>query len=161
MSGASTPVLGLFSGGILMAWEILKRIRCLFKGPHALRGVERPLNKVKGVTGELEAYRFLRQNGYRIVARNYRKRFGEVDLIGWDKDVLVFVEVKTRLSGEHGRPEEAVTRSKQKQIRRVASEYRASHRLHDINYRFDVISIQKSGSNCPPQLIKGAFKDFG
>jgi putative endonuclease len=117
------------------------------------------LNRKKGFAGELEAYRFLRQNGYRVVARNYRKPFGEVDVIGWDHGILAFVEVKMRLGGEHGRPEEAVNRSKQKRICRVAREYRARHSLHAINYRFDIVSIDSTEGETRLQLIKDAFKD--
>ena len=118
-----------------------------------------PIYKATGASGEIQAYHFLRQNGYRIVARNYRRRFGEIDLIGWDKDILAFVEVKTRLSCERGRPENAVNWAKQRQICRVANEYRARHQLRDINYRFDIVSIQGSGGESRPFLIKGAFKD--
>jgi len=112
----------------------------------------------KGDSGELLAYSYLRRNGYKIVARKYRRRFGEIDLIGWDKNVLVFVEVKFRSHLEHGRPEEAVNQHKQRQISRVAREYRYRHKLHGINYRFDIVSIQGSG-NPRLQIIKDAFKD--
>lgn len=145
-----------------MVSTLLKRIYSWFAGSRrAKEKEEHAPNKSKGARGELEAYRFLRESGYRIVARNYRKPFGEIDLIGWDKEVLVFIEVKTRLSDEHGRPEEAVNRTKQKQICRVANEYRSRHQLHDINYRFDIVSIRKSGGRSQARLIKGAFSDSG
>jgi len=56
----------------------------------------------RGKTGETLAYHCLRKNGYRIVARNYRKYYGEIDLIGWENGVLVFVEVKLRKNSDHG-----------------------------------------------------------
>ncbi len=114
-------------------------------------------NLEKGDSGERLAYQFLRSQGYRIVAQKYRKPFGEIDLIGWDKDVLSFVEVKLRTQDGHGRPEEAVTYRKQRQICRVAREYRIRHHLHDINYRFDVVSILDIHSTPRLQVIKGAF----
>ncbi len=123
----------------------------------ASRRNTRGSNLEKGDSGERLAYQFLRSQGYRIIAQKYRKAFGEIDLIGWDKDVLSFVEVKLRTQHGHGRPEEAITRRKQRQICRVAREYRIRHRLHDINYRFDVVSILDIHSTPQLQVIKGAF----
>jgi putative endonuclease len=117
------------------------------------------VNTQKGSAGELSAYRYLRQHGYKIVARNYRKRFGEVDLIGWDGDTLAFIEVKSRTSHTRGRPEEAVHRNKQRQICRVAREYRSRNHLHDINYRFDIVSIEGIAGQEHVDLLKGAFSD--
>jgi putative endonuclease len=109
--------------------------------------------------GEWVAYDFLRSNGYQITARKYKRRSGEIDLIGWDKDILVFIEVKFRSQLDHGRPEEAVDFRKQQQICRVAREYRNTHRLHDINYRFDIVSIQGVQEGQCLRLIKDAFKE--
>jgi len=119
----------------------------------------RSFKRKRGSSGELSAYRYLRQHGYKIVARNYRKRFGEVDLIGWDGDTLAFIEVKSRTSQVRGRPEEAVHRTKQKQICRVAREYRSRNHLHDINYRFDIVSIEGMTGQEHVELLKGAFSD--
>jgi putative endonuclease len=148
-----------------MSWALLKRLysRLGFtlgrSARGGLEGQKRAPNKQKGTDGELSAYRFLRQHGYKIVARNYRRRFGEVDLIGWDGDTLAFIEVKTRTDHSRGRPEEAVHRSKQKQICRVAREYRIRHRLEETNVRFDVVSIEVNGSQERLELLKGAFGD--
>ena len=117
------------------------------------------VNRKKGSAGELSAYRYLRRHGYKIVARNYRKRFGEVDLIGWDGDTLAFIEVKSRTSQVRGRPEEAVHRTKQKQICRVAREFRSRNHLHDISYRFDIVSIEGMPGQEQVELLKGAFSD--
>ena len=120
---------------------------------------EKLLNQKKGFSGEQSAYQYLRRHGYKIVARNYRKRFGEVDLIGWDGDTLAFVEVKSRTGQERGRPEEAVHKSKQRQICRVAREYRNRHRFSDVKYRFDVVSITGVGEQQHLVLLKDAFCD--
>ena len=146
-----------------MASTFLKRISSLLRGlgKSVAEGQQgKFLNKKKGATGELEAYHFLRRNGYRIVARNYRTVTGEVDLIGWEGDTLAFVEVKTRLGVEYGRPEESVNRRKQRQICRVASQYRSLHGLCDISYRFDIVSIQMDNGEARFQLIRDAFKDL-
>jgi putative endonuclease len=116
-------------------------------------------NRKKGDAGELSAYDFLRSKGYQIVARKYRRRSGEIDLIGWDGDILAFIEVKFRANLEHGRPEEAVNLRKQQQICRAAKEYRMTHQLRDINYRFDIVSIQGSGQDWSLRVIKDAFKE--
>lgn len=146
-----------------MPWSLFGRIGAglagALKGAAGVFGIGKALNQRKGASGEAQAYHFLRKSGYKVVARNYRKRFGEIDLVAWDRDVLAFVEVKYRTGGMRGRPEEAVTPFKQKQICRVAREYRARHRLHDINYRFDIVAIQEGGGQGGPRLIKDAFKD--
>jgi putative endonuclease len=143
----------------LLEW--LLKLRSTLKG--WLAGRQHPLgkspNRQKGDSGEVLAYHFLRKNGYKIVARKYKRRSGEIDLIGWDNDILSFIEVKFRTHLDHGRPEEAVRRHKQQQICRVAREYRNSHNLHDINYRYDIVSIHGSGESPRLHIIKGAFRE--
>jgi putative endonuclease len=112
-----------------------------------------------GNDAEEAAYRYLRKKGYRIVARNYRRRFGEIDLIGWDGNFLAFIEVKYRSGVSHGLPTTAVHRHKQRQICRLAKEYRIRHKLHDINFRFDVVSVREALDHPAIELIKGAFSD--
>jgi len=149
----------------VMSWALLNRLYSRLSSAlnrHRLADQEQQghaFNKQKGSAGERSAYRYLRQQGYKIVARNYRKRFGEVDLIGWDGDTLAFIEVKSRTSHARGRPEEAVHRGKQRQICRVAREYRSRNRLHDINYRFDIVSIEVIAGQEHVELLKGAFGD--
>lgn len=119
-----------------------------------------PRHLVRGKLGEDVAYRMLRINGYRIVARNYRKPYGEIDIIGWDKNILAFVEVKLRSNADFGLPQDAVNRTKRRQICRVAKEYRNRHQLHDIHYRFDIVSIQGHPGQEQVEILKDAFKDF-
>ena len=148
-----------------MSWALLNRLYSRLSSAlnrHNLGDRERRgdfFNRQKGSAGELSAYQYLRQHGYKIVARNYRKRFGEVDLIGWDGDTLAFIEVKSRSNHGRGRPEEAVHRSKQRQICRVAREYRSRNRLHEIKYRFDIVKIEGIAGQEHVELLKGAFSD--
>jgi len=121
---------------------------------------EMALHLRRGKAGEQLAYLCLRKNGYRIVARNYRKYYGEIDLIGWEKSVLVFVEVKLRSSSDYGLPQDAVNLAKRRQICRVAKEYRNRHQLHAINYRFDIVSIQGKPGQERVEILKDAFKDL-
>ena len=99
--------------------------------PHLLRGRK----------GERMAARYLLRQGFDILARRYRGRSGEIDLIAFEKDTLVFVEVKTRSSGEFGEPWEFVDWRKQQILRRTAEEFIADHDLGQYAYRFDIVSV--------------------
>ncbi len=97
---------------------------------------------------------FLQEKGYRILERNYRDRYGEIDLIARDGRYLVFVEVKYRHSSASGYPEEAVDSRKQARIRHAASYYLYSrHYPEDTPCRFDVVAILGS----EVRLIADAF----
>lgn len=93
-----------------------------------------------GDVGEEMAARYLVNNGYRIVQRNYRTRYGEIDIIARDGLCLVFVEVKKKNSVRFGFPAEMVTAQKQKKLISMAESY-----LYGLNYRgrwrIDVIGI--------------------
>lgn len=80
-------------------------------------------NKVTGNKGEDIAVASLEKDGYTIVTRNYRKRYGEIDIIAQKNNVLYFAEVKTRKSSEYGNPLESVTPVKQRKIYQVAETY--------------------------------------
>jgi putative endonuclease len=97
---------------------------------------------VLGRLGEDAAQEYLKEQGYRIVKRGYRFGRGEIDIIAYDKDTLVFVEVKTGDISAASLPEESITISKQRQIRHVAQAYLYFHRLEDIPCRFDVMALQ-------------------
>jgi putative endonuclease len=85
--------------------------------------------------------RYLIQNGYTLVERNYRTRRGEIDLIVRKDDTLVFVEVKLRRGTGFGDPLEAVTPRKQHTLRSVAEHYLYARRANYDTLRFDVIGI--------------------
>lgn len=97
-----------------------------------------------GTAYEDKAARYLEEYGVRIVERSFRGRFGEIDLIGYDGDTLVFFEVKYRSSSKSGFAEEAVTPSKRSTICKVADYYRVMHGISDFaDLRFDVIAINE------------------
>jgi putative endonuclease len=103
---------------------------------------ESPAHQKTGRRGEEAAYFYLRKIGYTIVARNFRspKCRGEIDLIGWEKDVLCFIEVKTRTTREVKTGEAAVDRHKRREVAAVARQY--LHRLPEqCQWRFDVVSV--------------------
>lgn len=99
------------------------------------------LRRLFGNRGERAAVRFLKARGYRVLARQVRNRLGEIDVIAADGDWIVFVEVKTRQSDAKGRPVEAVTLDKQRQLTRAALAWLKSRQLLDRRCRFDVIAI--------------------
>ncbi len=111
-----------------------------------------------GTKGEDIACEFLKNLGCDIVDRNYHYGHGEIDIIAKDKEEFVFVEVKYRKSLEYGSPETAVTKSKQKQIRKVAEAYIYENGIKDTSCRIDVVAIlQFPGQK--PEIIhyKNAF----
>jgi len=96
-----------------------------------------------GRVGEDMAHRYLRRRGCTVVARNYRARSGagEIDLVAWQGGALVFVEVKTRSSEDHGAPEAAVDLEKRQAIQRAAREYTRRSGAEWDQTRFDIVSV--------------------
>ena len=121
----------------------------------------RPPHQRIGGRGEEDAYFYLRKLGYVMVARNFRspRRRGEIDLIGWDKDVLCFVEVKTRTTREVKPAEAAVDRDKQREVIAVAREY-LSRLPPSCQWRCDVVTVYYEKHSCQPQfeLFQNAFR---
>jgi len=123
-----------------------------------LRPPEQPRHLRTGQRGEELAYFYLRQMGYTIVARNYRspRRSGEIDLVGWDGEVLCFIEVKTRTTRDVKPAEAAVDLQKQRELRAMAREY-LRRVAGNPPHRFDVLSIYLlDGSNAEFTLFKNA-----
>lgn len=94
-----------------------------------------------GKEGERKAEEFLQQKGYNIIARNYRYKRSEIDLIVQKENWLVFVEVKMRASKEFGYPEEAVHATKRKKILEGAAQYLLETNWQG-NVRYDIVAIQ-------------------
>lgn len=94
-----------------------------------------------GIDGEDTACHTLQARGYRILARRYRTRFGEIDLVARQGECIVFVEVKTRRGGSFGDPAAAVTAEKQRRLAVMAADYLARYRLERRPARFDVVGI--------------------
>lgn len=98
--------------------------------------------KQKGWTGETVAAAFLEQKGIRILLRNFRCRYGEIDLVGRDGRYLIIIEVKMRSGAGQGLPCEAVDWRKQKKICRTLDYLRGRYRLvEDVPIRFDVVEV--------------------
>jgi putative endonuclease len=106
--------------------------------------------KELGMRGEDEATRLLKNKGYKILDRNYRCRFGEIDIVAREGDTIAFVEVKTRGSEDFGSPKEALDTRKRRHITRASS--------GDAHIRFDVVTVEKKGDRFVLELIKNAFE---
>ena len=102
------------------------------------------MSRSEGVWGEALVADYLREKGYKLAAHSYRCRFGEIDLIAWDKSVLCFVEVKTRTNLSCGLPREYVTPKKQERLRKTAAWYLMVKDL-DCPARFDVAEVYAEG----------------
>jgi len=111
-----------------------------------------------GRRGEALAEEFLRACRYTIVARNYRCRAGEIDLVALDGEILVFVEVRTRRGAVAGTPLESVVGRKQAQVVRVARHFLAAHGWHDRDARFDVVGIRFDAEPPAVEHVRGAFE---
>ncbi|MDQ3330080.1 MAG: YraN family protein [Planctomycetota bacterium] len=117
-----------------------------------------------GERGERAAAKFLKRQGLRVIARQQRSRLGEIDLIALEGDRVVFVEVKTRRSDVAGRPDEAVTRTKQKRLTRLALGYlKRRGWLGKKSARFDVVAVTWPQAEKTPEIVhyRNAFEPVG
>jgi putative endonuclease len=119
-----------------------------------------PAHQRTGRQGEEDAYFYLRRRGYTIIARNFRSPHhrGELDLIGWERDVLCFVEVKTRTARDFKPAEAAVDRDKQRELSRVARDF-LRHMPPSCQWRFDVLAVyyDRGGRQPSFELFQNAF----
>ena len=99
-----------------------------------------------GKRGEEIAAEFLKKQGVDIIEKNYHTKFGEIDLIGFDKSTIIFIEVKLRNNDNFGTPVEDITQKKLKRIYKSALWYISMHK-NNYDYRFDVIAIRKDNIN--------------
>lgn len=112
----------------------------------------------RGRLAEDRALEFLQQQGLRLIERNYRSRFGEIDLVMEDGRMVVFVEVRFRGSPRYGGGLESVDRRKQAKLIATAACFLEQRRL-DRPARFDVAALEPNGDGLAIQWIKGAFQD--
>ncbi len=119
--------------------------------------------KLLGDRGERAAVKYLKQQGFRIIAKQHRNHYGEVDIIAEEGKATVFVEVKTRTSTNDGQPFEAVDLRKQEKITRVALAWLKQHSRLEQPARFDVVSILWPDNKGEPQIqhFRNAFEATG
>ncbi len=115
-----------------------------------------------GESGERVAALLLEARGYRILARNFRTRAGELDLVAEDADGLAFVEVRTRRGDAFGTPEESITPRKRTRLMTLALEFLQAHPQYaDCAWRIDLVAIQLDAAGRIERLevIKGAVEE--
>lgn len=110
--------------------------------------------KLLGDFGEECAAVYLKEKKYKILERNYKNAFGEIDIIAKQKKDIVFIEVKTRKSDKYGSPYEAVDYNKQNKIIAAAKLYLSKNKLFDKNVRFDMVEIYASLTGESAELDK-------
>ena len=125
--------------------------------------MRRGLTKRLGDRGERLAARYLRRQGFRILARQWSSRSGEIDLIAADGDCIVFVEVKTRRDDTAGNPVEAVTVKKQAKLTELSLVYLKRNGLLEHRARFDVVTVLSPEGAKQPEVkhFKNAFAPSG
>lgn len=145
---------------------MIRRIKTLFRSRNATRATHLEL----GERGERKALNYLMDyQGYRVVVTNFRAPLGrglrgqklnaEIDVVAYDQETLVFVEVKTRTSSDLVAPERAVDLRKQRQIARAARRYRQLMKVLGEPYRYDVVTVQPGEDGERIELFRGYFDD--
>ncbi|MCE0722063.1 YraN family protein [Legionella resiliens] len=109
----------------------------------------------KGRIAEEKALAYLQKQGLELITKNYNCRLGEIDLIMRDKEQLVFIEVRSRVSMQFGGGIASVTYAKRQKILRTAAHYMLQHQNHNDALRFDVVSID--GKSASINWVKDAF----
>jgi len=111
-----------------------------------------------GERGEALAARYLEQQGFTVLSKNWRCREGELDLVVTDGRLLVVCEVKTRTSDHFGPPGEAVDDEKANRIRRLARRWRATYGVSHVDLRFDIVSVLWPPGETPQvSHLRGVF----
>jgi putative endonuclease len=119
------------------------------------KGEAPPRTAVVGQWGEQQAVAFLKADGFSILGCNVRQnRHDEIDIIAQKKDLLVFVEVKTRKREDYGRPAMAVDKDKRHALNRAAATYLRKAKYPDMYYRFDVIEVLGEPQHQEPPIIR-------
>ena len=111
-----------------------------------------------GRTGEAVAAKYYQRQGWLRLDQNYRTRVGEIDLILYKEDTLVFAEVKTRSNDRFAAPAEAVTASKQRRIVKAAGQYLQHSPYGDSLVRFDVVEVLPAAGGWQIHCIQHAFE---
>ncbi|HTW46197.1 MAG TPA: YraN family protein [Acidobacteriaceae bacterium] len=119
-----------------------------------------PAHLATGRRGERAAYFYLRRRGFIVTARGWRtsRARGDLDLVAWEKDVLCFIEVKTRTTRAIAPAEAAVDADKKRMLRKMAHYHLRQLPTRDVPIRFDILSIYfEAGKSADFELFRGAF----
>jgi len=111
-------------------------------------------NRFFGKSGEDFAVNYLQKKGYKILARNFRSKFGEIDIVAKEAETLVFVEVKTRNNKKYGLPYEAVNNRKLEKIKQIGEYYCLKMGIKKTKMRVDVLSLLTKEGGFQAELIQ-------
>ena len=116
-----------------------------------------------GSHGEDLAVEFLKRQGYRILHRNFKLKFGEIDIVAQEGDTVCFVEVRTKTGDDMGTPFESVTPAKQRKLSKLALAYlKNQYKSIEVRARFDVVAVvSQDGREEKVEVIKNAFEVWG
>ena len=116
-----------------------------------------------GSHGEDLAVEFLKRQGYQILQRNFKLKFGEIDIIAQEGDTICFIEVRTKTGNEMGTPFESITPSKQRKLSKLALAYlKNQYKSVEVRARFDVVAVvAENGKEEKIEIIKNAFEVWG
>jgi len=117
-------------------------------------------NKQIGAWGEQAAADYLVEHGYKIVARNVRTPYGEIDIVARQGEMMIFVEVKTRTTNDRGRPFDAIHPAKQRRLARLALSFIHGRRMEDRSCRFDAVAVclTPEGRVVQVEIMPNAFE---
>lgn len=117
-------------------------------------------NRDIGILGEALAEKYIKNQGYIVIEKNFRCKIGEIDIVGKDKEHITFIEVKSRYNKDFGSPAEAVNYYKQRKLYKTAEFYIMKNKLYNFTFRFDVIEIllKLESNRYELRLIKDAFQ---
>lgn len=113
--------------------------------------------KLLGDSGEALAVNYLKKNGYEIIARNFKCRYGEIDIIAKENKIWCFIEVKTIAKAKAESPFDTIGKKKMEHIESSAAHYISVNRLGNEKIRFDAVGIKVNGGNNEIELVKGIF----
>jgi len=107
-----------------------------------------------GKLGEQVACKALEKQGYRILEKNYRCRYGEIDIVARQRDYIVFIEVRSKTGNAFGTPEESVTAAKKNKLIATALDYLSSHPGLPENWRIDFVAVELNPAGGEPKRIE-------
>lgn len=160
LRASGTSVINANNPNTILKPPTIKSLVQSFEKPLPLFKREDPQvnRKELGRWGEERAAEYLHKKGLNIIEHNYRCSIGEMDLIAYHGNTLVFVEIKTRRSLSFGLPAESVTSKKQKKYFKIAQCYMKEKGIKDVNCRFDVVEVMvNSDGSCQFNHIINAF----
>ncbi len=115
------------------------------------------LRKELGRTGEDIALNYLENKGWKLLHKNWRNKYGELDLIMHNQDKIIFIEVRTKKSLQYGTGTESVNKTKQQKIRKLAMMFLQDKKYYNHAIRFDVVSIYFANDKINIQHVEEAF----